>query len=388
MNNKTLRPVFVLLSALALAACGRAPLKIDIPARAALAPCPATAPVVPADPGQPGPWQVGARTVEVPNARWGSLKTEIFYPAQPGSTQGLVTKTWDLRQFLPAGDAAKIPDVANTLQTCDCYDNVPVDTSAGPYPVVVFIHGTASFRTQSAVQARHWASRGFVVVTADHPKIQLRDLKANPLGSIRATQSQDAVDLIAALQAPAGSLAFLAGVVDMDRVAVSGHSAGGMATAPMAQVPGVHVLMPMAGQGTKAGPYLQSSLVMGAVDDKVARYSGQKNGYANSPAPRRFVGVGNAGHMAFTEICALLSDQGGIIQVAENYGVSVPSILKTLGRDGCGATQTSPQAGWDLINYATTAVLEETLQCRPERAADLNAIPARFAIARDVAQTL
>ncbi len=388
MPHINLRPVLVLLSAIALVACGRAPLTIDIPARATEVPCPVSAPVVPADPAQSGPWSVGARTVDVPNPRWGVLKTEIFYPALSGSTQGLSTKTWDLRQFLPPADAARIPDSANTLQACDCYDNVPVDTASGPYPVVVFIHGTASFRTQSAVQARHWASRGFVVVTADHPRIQLRDLKANPLGSIRATQSQDAVDLIAALQSPAGPLAFLAGVVDMDRVAVSGHSAGGMATAPMAQVPGVHVLMPMAGRGSSNGAYLQSTLVLGAVDDKVTRYSGQKTGYAASPSPKRFVGIGNAGHMAFTEICSLLADQGGIIQVAENYGVAVPSLLKTLGRDGCDATQTSPEAGWKLVNYATTAVLEETLQCRPERAADFDAIPARFAIARDVAQSL
>jgi hypothetical protein len=88
--------------------------------------------------------------------------------------------------------------------------------------------------------------------------------------------------------------------------------------------------------------------------------------------------------MAFTEICALLKDQGGIIQVAEDYGVNVPSLLKTLGRDGCDVDQLSPETGWALINYATSAVLEETLQCKPEAALAFDAVASRFPAAVDV----
>ena len=50
---------------------------------------------------------------------------------------------------------------------------------AGRGTPVVFVHGTASFRTQSLTQMTHWASRGFVVLAADHPKIRLKDLLAN-----------------------------------------------------------------------------------------------------------------------------------------------------------------------------------------------------------------
>lgn len=46
----------------------------------------------------------------------------------------------------------------------------------GTYPLLMFVHGTAGFRTQSLHQIIHWASRGFIVASADYPGIQLYDL--------------------------------------------------------------------------------------------------------------------------------------------------------------------------------------------------------------------
>lgn len=367
-----------LLALLGGCAPAQGPGKVDIPAASPTVECTSsTRPVVPDEPGVAGPWVVGARTVQLSNGHGKLLTTEIWYPAAPGSEAGTEKTRYQLKAFLPDADAAKIPDSADTFQPCDCYRDLPLDTSFGPYPVIVFIHGTASFRTQSLPQMLHWASRGFVVISADHPYIQLKDLKNNFLNALRARQARDAANLIKDLHDAPEAIAFLHGHIDLNRIGVSGHSAGGFAAGTLNNIPGVRVIIPMAASGVGDGAQ-QSTLVMGAVDDSIARYSGQATGYNRSVPIKRLVGIGNAGHLAFTEICALLPDQGGIIQVAENYGVKVPALLKTLGRDGCAATQLAPAAGWEIINYASTAAFEETLQCNGGSAGYLSQLPARF----------
>src|SRR5579862_2319099 len=125
---------------------------------------------VPADPKARGPWPVGARTVTI-----GRLTAEVWYPAVVGSDAGQPAVTYDIRKELPAAEASKIPDVDNPVQRCDCARDLPIDAAHGPYPIVLFVHGTAAFRTQSLPIVTHWASRGFVVVAADHPGLDLGD---------------------------------------------------------------------------------------------------------------------------------------------------------------------------------------------------------------------
>ncbi len=321
---------------------------------------------VPADPGARGPWAVGAKTVTV-----AGLVTEVWYPAALGSEAGKAKISYDIREHLPAADRTKIPDADNPLQPCDCYRDLPLDMAHGAYPVVQFIHGTAAFRTQSLTQMAHWASRGFVVIASDHPKIQLSDLLTNILGSFGADQKGDATKVLDALNAPTGDLAFLAGHIDTTRIAISGHSAGGGALAGFGSRPGVKVLIPMAAGGSQAGTSLVSTLVMGGVDDHVGAYSNQQSGYTSSPKKKRLVGLLNAGHLAFSDLCFIGRDKGGILKVAQDHGVSVPSFVASLAQDGCKAGQLSAEDGWAIVNYATTGVLEETLTCNPTSTAAL-----------------
>src|SRR6188768_864981 len=97
-----------------------------------------------------GPWAVGARTVTV-----GNLTVEVWYPALAGSDAGKPTERYDIRKQLPPTEAAKIPDGDNPWQSCDCVRDLPLDDTHGPYPVVLFVHGTASFRHQSLHQVTH-----------------------------------------------------------------------------------------------------------------------------------------------------------------------------------------------------------------------------------------
>lgn len=309
----------------------------------------------PADYEAKGPWEVSAKTVQL-----AGLVTEVWYPASPGSEAGKAKTRYDIREHLPASEQKKIPDQDNPWQDCDCYRDLPLDGGHGPYPLVVFVHGTAAFRTQSLTQMVHWASRGFVVVAADHPGI---DLAAILSGQFAGMQSSDVAKMLDALATPSGDVAFLKGALAPGRIALTGHSAGGGAIETFSDRAGVRVQIPMAAGGTKAGKALQSSLILGGMSDGIVPYSSDKSGYGSAPVAKRLVGLTNAGHLAFSDLCALGKDQGGILAIAQKHGVNVPPIVATLAQDGCKPGQLAPEKGWAITNFATSAVLEESLDC-------------------------
>jgi hypothetical protein len=123
--------------------------------------------------------------------------------------------------------------------------------------------------------------------------------------------------------------------------------------------------MPLAAGGTSAGAALVSTLVMGGKDDMIVQYSRQKMGYDASPPKKRLVGIANAGHLAFSDLCFIGRDQGGILAIARRHGVNVLDVVARLAEDGCKPGQLPAERGWVVVNHATTAVLEETLTCAP-----------------------
>ncbi len=326
---------------------------------------------VPEDAAAEGPWPVGTKTVTL-----AGFTTEIWYPATPGSEAGKTPARYDLREHLPDADQGKIPDADNPYQSCNCFRDLPLDAEHGAYPTVLFIHGTAAFRTQSATQTAHWASRGFIVVAADHPGIGLKDLLGGMFGG---HQIADAKLLLDALAKPEGEIGFLAGKIAQDRLALAGHSAGGGAIAGFGDRPGVKVLIPMAAQGVKAGAALQSTLILGGMDDGIASYSGQVSGYGSSPKKKRLVGLTKAGHLAFSDLCAIGKAQGGILQVALDHGIMVNPLIATLAKDGCKPGQLEPEKGWAIVNAATSAALEETLSCSTTAGQQLAGLKEHYA---------
>lgn len=315
---------------------------------------------VPADTSARGPWPVGVRTVTV-----GGLTHEVWYPARRGSEAGKVKKVYDLRYAIPADARPKITDEKAPRQPCDCFDELPVDAERGSYPVVVFFHGTAGFRTQSLSQMTHWASRGFVVVSTDHPKLWLADALNLDI-SQNVDQPGNTSRLLDALAANDPALAFLEGKADLSRLGAAGHSAGGGAVARFTR-PNLRVRIPMAAGGVTASADLRDTLVLGADEDTVVPPARQRDGYASSPKPKRLAMLAKAGHLAFSDICEAAKDQGGLFNVAKEAGIFVPDLLVRLGSDGCKPEQLAPEKAHEAVNALTSAVLEEGLACgKPE----------------------
>jgi dienelactone hydrolase len=308
-----------------------------------------------------GPHPVGARTVTI-----GDLTAEVWYPAVRGSDQKVPPTFYDLRDQLPPTERGKIPDADNPLQACDCRRDLPIDGGHGPYPVIVFIHGTASFRHQSLSQVTHWASRGFVVIAADHPGLKLGHLlgrlcPGNPTGTQNLSRDVDA--LIAAVGAPTGDLAFLADRVDATRIAVAGHSAGGSAAAAAAGKPGVRVVVSLAGGQAVTAATLEQSLFLGGRADMIVPWSGVSGAYQSSPSPKRLAGLANAGHLAFSDLCETRNaEDQNLLDIATEHRICGARLAGSLF--DCDPSYLDGPTAAAIVNDATSTLLETTLQCR------------------------
>ncbi|UJR82729.1 alpha/beta hydrolase family protein [Sandaracinus amylolyticus] len=331
---------------------------------------------VPDEPEARGPWPVGVRTVTV-----GRLTADVWYPAQLGSEAGVAPATYDIRDWLPEsqrGDAV-IPDADNLLQTCDCHRDLPVDADHGPYPAIVFVHGTAAFRTQSLSFLTHWASRGFVVIATDHPGLYLGDLLAlvcrDPRMGPRMLE-EDVDAMLDALRATSGDLAWLAERVDPARIGLAGHSAGGIVTS-LSDRAGVRVVIGLSSNGAaREDPGLEGSLFVAATDDAVVPYASTVSAYEGSPDPKWLVGIEGSGHLAPSDLCDLENADGqNMLEVAQEHGVCGAQFAGMLF--DCQEGHIDPEAARVVGRAITTAVLEQILWCT-DRSAAIAAIPERL----------
>ena len=323
---------------------------------------------VSSNPAESGPWVVGSRTITIDG-----LTTEVFYPAVSGSQYGQPLKSWDVRQFLPDSEAAKLPDEVSFRECETCYADLPLDTQHGPYPVIIYVHGTASTRIASLAFFEHWASRGFVVLSADNPYIYQKDAMESTAGILLADQTGDTLDLIEEIRRPSyfGQAAFLRGNVDSNRIGLAGHSAGGFAIRNLGDEAGVRVLMPMASGGTNEGSDLISTMILGGLEDTTASFSLTTSAYEDSPVKKRLAGFANMGHVGFVDVC-----RG--VELRQQYGLEIPDAMQQLLDDGCGEGYVEPEAGWTMINYLSTAGFEETLKCDANSANKINQFQSVF----------
>jgi hypothetical protein len=285
-----------------------------------------------------------------------------------------------LRDWLPnATERAKVTDTVNKIVTTETYRDLPIDLDHGPYPVMVNIHGTYSIRIASARTYALWASRGFVVVSADYPGLFLTDqLKGGGCGGTQVGAQDlpgDVSKQITALTNPTGDLAFLAGAIDMTHVGVAGHSQGGGTAATSSTQPNVQIVIPLdiwANTSVPTSSSLKSVMVVAGVADAVGNYQLASVGTYNavpSGTKKRIVGITGGGHLVVTDMCDKNSMGKNSIQVMQSVGVCGLGILPSLF--DCGTIDVA--TGTKIVNYATTAAIEETLQCqnRDAQLADL-----------------
>jgi predicted dienelactone hydrolase len=263
-----------------------------------------------ASPSEPGPFAVGRRTLQLSDAERGrDLVADVWYPAAPGTTGAP-----SVYQFIPGIEFASSSALADVAVSTD-----------GPFPLVVYSHGSGGLRYVASFFTELLASHGFVVASVDHVGNTAIELVAGgefDRDQIAYDRVADVDLLITEMLAASSSTdSPFAGSIDAERVGVTGHSFGGFTalasvggyTNDLGTLPGddrIDAVVAMA-----PASELNSAEELEAVDVPTLLVSGtrdvttpidpdtEKAWELVSGRPLWRVDLVDAGHQSFTDVC-------------------------------------------------------------------------------------
>lgn len=343
-RSVVLRPGATLLTAaVALAACGT-----QLPFEPA---GPAAAP----DPAALGPYPVGVRTIEVFDPRRPKtstitgertlrrLVTEVWYPADEGARGGSGYQ-YRASDFLGPELLARFEDTSFiSLATSAVRDAAtrPDDR----FPLVLFSHGNGGVRMQSTYFTIFLASHGYVVAAPDHEGDTLADFierdGLNPSDVIGAYEDR-ALDMRLLIdrfttdnfENP------LPGVVDAERIGISGHSFGALTSlrtsgldarikATVAQAPVGHTITWIGVDRPLDSLGIPIMIQTGGLDQTTPPEMHAGSLWENMAEPRYWLSLATAGHFTFSDLCLL-----DLRAIEEATSVGIGDVIE----DGCGPT--------------------------------------------------
>jgi predicted dienelactone hydrolase len=180
-----------------------------------------------------GPHAIGVRTLTAIDRN----RPDILRTTNGGPTarydRAFVLETWYPAALAPGqrpeGEyrtIARDPAIAVTLRGRAVRDAAAL-TTAGALPLVIVSHGYPGNRFLMSHLGENLASKGYVVVSIDHPDSTYDDQKA--FGSTLYNRAFDQLFVLneMARLGAAGSGSALAGLVDTSRTAIVGYSMGG-----------------------------------------------------------------------------------------------------------------------------------------------------------------
>ncbi|MDQ1249721.1 MAG: hypothetical protein QG597_4097 [Actinomycetota bacterium] len=165
-----------------------------------------------------GPYAVGRRTINITDAERGgrTFPADIWYPVDPATTGGAAPVEYS---FLPGLGYTSEVALADA------------PAAEGNFPLVVYSHGGGGFRWVATFFTEFLASKGYVVVSPDHPGSTALDLLSGAAVTDEANANNRPPDITATLDtvlaADTDPADPLTGIIDETRVALTGHSWGG-----------------------------------------------------------------------------------------------------------------------------------------------------------------
>jgi dienelactone hydrolase len=307
-----------------------------------------------------GPFVAGTTTLDLDGRT-----IEVWYPADPGAEAGVDPAIFAIRDLLPEELQSLVPDELNPEYETDAYPDIEASDD-GPFPLVVFAHGVAGYPTEYQFLLAHLASWGFVVAAPDFAERGL--LAAFTGGTERADETAVMGATIDLLEAESGrSGALLEGGVDTTAVGAMGHSAGvAPAIGAVDADDRTATFIALAGSGSRPGDDPgalpdEPGMVMTGGLDEVAPVVRVRELYDRMYRPKRLVVIDEAGHVAFTDLCEMGKDQGGLVEIARQVGIPVPDDIARLFLDGCSEGFLPPTDAWPAIRHFATAHLRYEL---------------------------
>ena len=187
--------------------------------------------------------------------------------------------------------------------------DAPLDPSGGPYPVLMFSHGSCGYATQSLFLTALIASYGYVVVSPPHPGNMVTEFPTCGTPAAQAASARErpadiiyALDQMLAANDDPTSPFFSS--LDPDRIGMSGHSFGGFNTYLVVNRDNrFKVAIPMAPAALGSPKVTIPSLMMLGQVDSVVNVPNIRTAYADSQPPKVLVEIENAGHYAFSDGC-------------------------------------------------------------------------------------
>lgn len=336
-----------------------------------------------------GPYAVGHRTIKVTDEeREGrSFDADIWYPVDPANTAGATPAEY---AFLPGLGYSS--DVS--------FDAAPA--AEGEFPLLVYSHGGGGFRWVATFYTEFMASQGYVVIAPDHSGNTALDLLSGAGVDEQTNANLRPADITAtidaALAADADEADPLAGRIDDELIALSGHSWGGYTS--LATVAGhtnslgttttddrVQALVLMA-------PYTEMlsdeelskvevpTLVISSTGDTTTPIESNTDRPVSLIAGRPLLRMDILGgsHNSFTDVCKLRDSVAGNTAVPEG----VAAELASGSAEACDPGVLSVDIVHEITNAYSTAFLDREL----EDSADFNEMLACVAPPEDAECTV
>jgi predicted dienelactone hydrolase len=165
-----------------------------------------------------GPYWVGTRDYVIPEGD-SAFGVTVWYPAvnpdgKPEEITYYLSKEY--LGWLGIPEDTQFPIAGHALAAA------PPDVEHGPYPLVVFSAGLATWRQIGVYMFEHLASEGVVVIAMEHRGENMTEFWQGAY--YRPAETMLTIQYADQLTAEGGDLA---GVINVDKLAVTGHSSGG-----------------------------------------------------------------------------------------------------------------------------------------------------------------
>lgn len=313
-----------------------------------------------APPDEMGQFAVGRTTIELNDAsRERPLTADVWYPADP-STTGEPS----VYSFLPGIEFAAENALADVAVSTD-----------GPFPLVVYSHGSGGLRYVASFFTELLASHGFVVASVDHAG----NTAVDTIGGSEPPREQIAYDRVLDVDFLIDQMIEQSGTaggrfsdsIDPERVGVTGHSFGaftslasaGGYTNELGSVPAderVDAIVAMApASRLNSDEELESIdvptlLVSGTLDTTTPIEPQTERPWELIPGrPLWRVDITDAGHQSFTDICRYQE----LLPTFENVPQILVDAIGEYASEGCAEEFAPIDEAHMLINRATVSFL-------------------------------